>query len=101
VSAEYDQGPNSIEVTATAGYFGGVPSTWILDVPDFTGAGYNATWGLGSGGTPAWLVVAAGGNVLPFFGATPVSGAQIVAGLTTNASASSSAARLPRWTTRF
>jgi hypothetical protein len=93
VSAEYDQGANSIEVTATAGYFGGMPSTWVVDVPDFAGAGYDASWGLRSGTTLSWLVVAAGGNVLPFFGATVVDGAQIIAGLTSNSSASFAAAR--------
>jgi hypothetical protein len=93
VSAEYDQGANSIEVTATAGYFGGMPSTWVVDVPDFAGTGYDASWGLRSGTTLSWLVVAAGGNVLPFFGATIVDGAQIIAGLTSNSSASFAAAR--------
>jgi len=93
VNVEYDQGANSIEVTATAGYFGGVPPTWVVDVPDFAGAGYDQSWGLRSGSTLSWLVVAAGGNVLPFFGATFVDGAQIVAGLTSNSSASFAAAR--------
>ena len=93
VNVEYDQGANSIEVTATAGYFGGVPPTWVVDVPDFAGAGYDQSWGLRNGSTLSWLVVAAGGNVLPFFGATFVDGAQIVAGLTTNSSASFTAAR--------
>jgi len=93
VSTEYDQGANAIEVTATAGYFGGVPSTWVVDVPDFAGAGYDASWGLRGGATLSWLVVAAGGNVLPFFGATIVDGAQIIAGLTSNSSASFTAAR--------
>ena len=93
VNAEYDQGANSVEVTATAAYFGGVPSTWVVDVPDFAGAGYDPSWGLHSGSTLSWLVVGAAGNVLPFFGATFVDGAQITAGLATNSSASFSAAR--------
>lgn len=93
VNVEYDQGANSIEVVATTGYFGGVPATWVVDVPDFAGAGYDSSWGLHSGSTLTWLVVAAGGNVLPFFGATFVDGAQITAGLTTNSSASFTAAR--------
>jgi hypothetical protein len=93
VNVEYDQGANAIEVTATAGYFGGIPPTWTVDVPDFAGASYDASWGLRSGATLSWLVVAAGGNVLPFFGATIVDGAQIIAGLTSNSSASLTAAR--------
>ena len=93
VNAEYDQGANSIEVVATTGYFGGMPSTWVVDVPDFAGAGYDAAWGLRGGTTLSWLVVAAGGNVLPFFGATVVDGSQLIAGLRTNSSASFTAAR--------
>jgi hypothetical protein len=96
VNVEYDQGSNSIEVTATTAYFGGIPSTWIVDVPDFAGASYDTSWGLRSGTALSWLVVAAGGNVLPFFGATVVDGAQLIAGLMTNATASFPAARRGR-----
>ncbi len=87
VSAEYDQGNNSLEVRATAAYYGGAPATWILDVPDFAGGNYDSTWGLHSG-TVSWLVLAARGDILPFFGAPMVDGAQIVVGLTSNGSAS-------------
>ena len=72
-----------------------MPSTWVVDVPDFSGAGYDPSWGLRSGTPLSWLVVGAGGNVLPFFGATFVDGAQITAGLMTNLSATFSLA--PRW----
>ncbi len=87
---EYDQGANSIsEVSATTGYFGGMPSTWVVDVPDFSGASSTARpAGLHSGSPLSWQVVGAGGNVLPFFGATIVDGAQIIAGLVSNSSAS-------------
>ena len=60
---------------------------------EFAGAGYDASWGLRSGTTLSWLVVAVGGNILPFVGATSVDGAQIVAGFRTNSSASFSVAR--------
>ena len=86
-SAEYDQGNNSVEVRATAAYFGGTPTSWIIDVPDFSGASYDPTWGLHSG-TLSWLVLAARGDILPFFGAPMFDGAQIVVGLTSNGAAS-------------
>lgn len=35
-------------VTTTAGYLGGMPATWTVEVPDFV-AGYNSNWGLTSG----------------------------------------------------
>jgi hypothetical protein len=86
-SAEYDQGNNTVEVTATAGYFGGMPANWIIDVPDFAGASYDAAWGLHTG-TLSWLALAAKGDILPFFGAPMFDGAQITIGLTSNGAAS-------------
>lgn len=35
-------------VTTTAGFLGGVPAAWTVEVPDFV-AGYNSNWGLTSG----------------------------------------------------
>jgi hypothetical protein len=87
-SAEYDQGGNKVEVSATAGYFTGAPASWVIDVPDLTSAGYDPAWGLKGGTTLSWLVSAAGGNVLPFLGAPLVDGAQIVAAGTSSDAAS-------------
>jgi hypothetical protein len=94
--AEYDQGDNSVHVSATAGYFGGTPSTWVVDVPNLAAAAYDPLWGLRSGTPLSWSVVAAGGNILPFVGAPMVDGAQIVVGLTSNSGASFSVARRRR-----
>jgi hypothetical protein len=94
--AEYDQGDNSVHVSATAGYFGGTPSTWVVDVPNLAAAAYDPLWGFRSGTPLSWSVVAAGGNILPFVGAPMVDGAQIVVGLTSNSGASFSVARRRR-----
>jgi len=77
--ARYAQSGNSVSVVQTAGYANGAPANWVIDIPDLTSAGYDATWGLKSGTSLAWAVYAAGGNVLQLFGATPVSGTGVVA----------------------
>jgi hypothetical protein len=79
VQAHYRQSANSVRVTVTAGYSGSLPANWVLDIPDLTSAGYDPTWGLKSGTSLSWQVVAAGGNVLQLLGATPTDGANIVA----------------------
>jgi hypothetical protein len=86
---EYDQGLNSIEISTTAGYLGGTtPANWVVDVPDFTGASYDPSWGLHAGATASWAVTGAHGNVLAFFGATLVDGAQVVGAVAASDAAS-------------
>jgi hypothetical protein len=51
-------------IFATAGYFGGAPSSWDLSIPDLTaGAGFDPTWGLQSGTAAEWTASAAGGSI--------------------------------------
>ena len=77
-SADFDQSANSVSVTATAGYAGSTPTSWTLDIPDLTGAGYDPAWGLKSGSAVDWQVTALGGNFLPALGAIPVNGDRIL-----------------------
>jgi hypothetical protein len=90
-SFELEQSDRRVEVFTTAAYLGGAPANWTLDVPDLSSAGYDASWGL-RGGTPVtWTVVAVGGDVLPFIGATPSDAARVI-----GAGASSSSNGSPR-----
>jgi hypothetical protein len=84
--AEFAQSANSVSVVSTANYANGTPANWVLDVPDLTAAGYDPTWGLKSGSSLEWQVTAASGAVLPFFGATPVDGTVLVAGVVSSSS---------------
>jgi len=84
--AEFGQSANSLSVVSTANYANGTPANWVLDIPDLTGAGYDPTWGLKSGLSVNWQVIAASGAVLPFFGATPVDGTGLVAGVVSSSS---------------
>ena len=79
-SAQFDQGANSVSVTTTAAYTGGTPAAWTLDIPDLASAGYNATWGLKSGSSLDWEVIAGGGNILSLLGAVPADGDRISLG---------------------
>ena len=76
--ATFSQDSILVDVLVTAGYTRGAPATWTIDMPDFSSAGYDATWGLKNGESVNWSVSALGGTLLPFIGATPVDGAQIV-----------------------
>jgi len=84
--AEFAQSANSVSVASTANYANGTPANWVLDIPDLTAAGYDPTWGLKSGLSVDWQVTAASGAVLPFFGATPVDGTGLVAGVVSSSS---------------
>ena len=53
-NAEFAQNANTVSVFATAAYLGAVPTTWTLDVPDFSSAGYDAAWALKSGTGVSW-----------------------------------------------
>jgi len=66
IGASYSQaGINrAATVFATAGYFGGVPATWNVTLPDLSGAaGWSNTWGLLDGTPIDWDVSAQGGAV--------------------------------------
>jgi hypothetical protein len=84
--AEFAQSANSLSVASTANYANGTPTNWVLDIPDLTAAGYDPTWGLKTGSSVDWEVTAASGNVLVFFGATPVDGMGVVAGVVSSTS---------------
>ena len=63
----FGPGPNNnfdATVTATADYFGGTPATWDLTMPDVSSAGFQAAWGLPTGGAIGWNVAAI--SSLPF-----------------------------------
>ena len=85
--ARFAQSANSVSLVSTANYSNGTPANWLLDIPDLTSAGYDPTWGLKSGSSVGWQVFAAGGNVLPLLGATPVDGAGAVAAAVGNSAA--------------
>ncbi len=76
--ADFSQNSNSVSLLMTAAYAGAVSSTWTLDIPDLSGAGYDATWALKNGTGASWNVVAVSGNPLPFIGGPPVDNAQMV-----------------------
>jgi hypothetical protein len=46
------------DVTVTANYAGGTPTTWDLVIPDLSAAGYKAEWGLRAATSTYWLVIA-------------------------------------------
>jgi hypothetical protein len=51
-------------IFATAGYFGGAPSSWDLTIPDLTAAaGFDPNWGLQSGNAAEWAATAYGGSI--------------------------------------
>ena len=52
-------------VQATPGYYGGVPATWDVTMPDLSAAaGWNSAWGLQDGTPIEWSVLAQGGASL-------------------------------------
>ena len=68
----------SVFVTHTAGFHGGTPSTWRLDIPDVTDAGgYPSFAGLVSGDGTQWFVEAFDGSLADFIGATPTANATL------------------------
>ena len=81
-TAYFIQGPDndlvSVFVTHTAGYHGGTPSTWSLDIPsDLDDAGWPIAAGLVSGNGTQWFVEAFDGSLSDFIGATPTENATI------------------------
>lgn len=76
VFTDYEQ--SSIDrrasVIATAAYFGGLPGTWDVAMPDLSVAtGWQDTWGLQDGTPIDWSTTAQGG-VITFFDATIAEG---------------------------
>ena len=60
--------------------------------------GFDPTWGLKSGSALSWQVFAAGGSVLQVFGATPVSGANVLAaGVSNNSAVFNRVVPFKRW----
>lgn len=59
----YTQTNRSVSISASAAYFGGLPGTWQLDIPDMSAAGYLATWALQSGTKIDYTAVGIGGNI--------------------------------------
>ncbi len=54
-----------VVVQATPGYYGGVPATWDVTMPDLSAAaGWNSAWGLQDGTPIDWSVSARGGALL-------------------------------------
>lgn len=48
-------------VFMTSGYLGGTPATWDVTMPDLSGAGFQATWGLQAGTPVYWDIFAHSG----------------------------------------
>ena len=66
ISANYDQSSidRAASVFATAGYFGGLPATWTVTVPDLsTVTGWIPAYGLADGTPIDWTVSAQGGAI--------------------------------------
>lgn len=96
-NAQFQQNANTVSISMTGAYLASAPTTWTLDVPDFSSAGYDANWGLKSGAAVSWSVVAfsaLNGNLLPFIGGAPTDGAQLTGAGAVGSSATSSASSL-------
>ncbi len=65
-SAEYEQSSlnRTANVVATTGYYGSLPGTWNVTLPDLAGAaGWDTNWGLADGTPIDWTVSAQGGAI--------------------------------------
>jgi hypothetical protein len=90
--ADYTQSDRSVSITSTAAYVGGLPTTWSLDVPDLSSAGYDPTWGLRAGQNVDWGVVAlSADNLASFAGGALVDNAQILGAASLGSTAASQA----------
>lgn len=68
----------SVFVTETAGYRGGLPTAWSLEIPNLATTGaYPADAGLVSGNGTQWFVEAFDGALADFVGSTPTEGATL------------------------
>ncbi len=93
-AADFFQNSNSVSLLVTAAYAGAVSTTWTLDIPDLSAAGYNTAWALVNGTGLSWDVNALSGNPLPFAGGPPVDNAQIVGAGVQDSSSSFAAASI-------
>lgn len=68
-SVRHFQGPRTVSVTGTSGYFGSTPATWVLDIPDLSGvAGFSVSTYPLQPGTATTYVEAYSGTLAQFFG---------------------------------
>ena len=82
ISANFSQSSvaRTASVFATASYFGAVPATWSLALPDLhTVSGFLTTWAPENGKSTQWNVQAFGGT-LPFFSSSPTDGSTFLSG---------------------
>ena len=95
-AVDLQQNSNGVSLVMTAAYLNSTPTTWTVDVPDLSSAGYDATWGLKSGVGVSWnatAVSALNGGLLPFIGGAPVDNAQLTGAVVGDSSASFSTSR--------
>ena len=94
---ELAQNTNSVSVVMTTAYVGSTPTTWTVDVPDLSGAGYDTRWALQNGTGVSWALAAGSarnGNLLPFLGGAPADFAQLtVAGIADSSASFSASSR--------
>jgi hypothetical protein len=75
VDVFYEQDSRSAFIFQTAGYAGGLPATWDIQLPDLSGvAGFDNTWALSSSAGTTWSVTAYGGRLLFLDSAVPADG---------------------------
>ena len=75
VDVFYDQDSRSAFIFQTAGYAGGLPATWDIQLPDLSGvAGFDGTWGLSASAGTSWSVTAYGGRLLFLDASVPPDG---------------------------
>jgi hypothetical protein len=66
-----------VQVTTTAAFLAGLPTAWDLTIPDLSGAGYQADWGLKIGPEVEWQVDVLNATGVSIFGPAVVNGAMI------------------------
>lgn len=67
-----------VQITTTAAFLGGaLPAAWDLTIPDLSGAGYQAAWGLKAGPQVEWQVDVLNATGVGIFGPAAVNGATI------------------------
>jgi hypothetical protein len=68
-SVRHSQGARTVSVTATSGYFGVTPGTWVLDIPDLSGvSGFSSSSYALQAGSAQSDVEAYSGTLSEFFG---------------------------------
>ena len=64
----------SVTILTTAGFLGGRPATWELEMPDLSAAGYNTTWAFPNGTNINANARGFDGEISVFLGAEPSDG---------------------------